>query len=134
MLKIIKKHANAFVLSKKELGKTPIAKHTIRMNKDAVLVKHNAYRCSSKEKEFLEKEIDLLETLDYIERCEATWVMPILMVKKKDTTDLRMCIDYRSLNKKMVIENYPIPRVDDVPALLGKYAIFTKLDIKSRFW
>ena len=93
MLKIIKKHANAFALSKKELGKTPITKHTIRMNKDAVPIKHNAYRCSPKEKEFLEKEIDLLETLSCIERCEATWVMPIIMVKKRDTIDLRMCID-----------------------------------------
>ena len=34
----------------------------------------------------------------------------------------------------MLIENYPIPRVDDVLALLGKYSIFTKLDIKSGFW
>ena len=88
MLKIIKKNANAFALSKKELGKTPIAKHIIRMNKDAVLVKHNAYRCSPKEKEFLEKEIDLLETLGCIERCEATWVMPLIMVKKKDPLTL----------------------------------------------
>ena len=103
------------------------------MNKDAVSVKHNAYRCSPKEKEFLEKEIYLLKTLGCIERCEATWVMPIIMVKKKDTIDLRMCIDYRSLNKEMVIDNYPIPKVHDVLALLGN-AIFTKLDIKSGFW
>ena len=45
-----------------------------------------------------------------------------------------MCIDYRSLNMEMVIENYPIPRIDDVLALLGKYAIFTKLDIKFGYW
>ena len=45
-----------------------------------------------------------------------------------------MCIDYRALNKEILIENYPIPRVDDVLALLGKFRIFTKLDIKSGFW
>ena len=60
--------------------------------------------------------------------------MPVIMVKKKDTTDLRMCIDYRSLNKEMIIENYPFPRVEDILTLLGKYSIFTKLDIKSGFW
>ena len=60
--------------------------------------------------------------------------MPVIMVKKKDTTDLRMCIDYRALNKEMIVENYPIPRVDDVLSLLGKYSIFSKLDIKSGFW
>ena len=52
------------------------------MKKDATPVRHNAYRCSPKEKEFLEKEIELLLSLGCIERCEATWVMPIIMVKK----------------------------------------------------
>ena len=56
------------------------------------------------------------------------------MVKKKDTTELRMCIDYRDLNKNMIVENYPIPRIDYILSLLGKYKLFSKLDIKSGFW
>ena len=76
----------------------------------------------------------MLENLGCIERCEATWVMPVIMVKKKDTTDLRMCIDYRSLNKFMIVENYPIPRIDDILATLGKGRYFSKLDLKSGFW
>ena len=58
------------------------------------------------------KEIEMLHKLGCIERCEATWVMPVIMVKKKDTIDLRMCIDFRSLNKDMIVENYPILRID----------------------
>ena len=77
-------------------------------------IKHNAYRPSPLEHDYMEKEILMLQNLGCIERCEATWVMPIIMVKKKDTIDLRMCIDYRSLNKEMLIENYPIPRIDDI--------------------
>ena len=76
----------------------------------------------------------MLESLGCIERCEATWVMPVIMVKKKDTTDLRMCIDYRSLNKNMIVENYPIPRIDDILTILGKGIYFSKLDLKSGFW
>ena len=97
-------------------------------------VRHGAYRCSPKEHDFMGNELEMLLTLGCIERCEATWVMPVIMVKKKDTTDLRMCIDFRSLNKDMLIENYPIPRIDYILALLGKGRIFTKLDIKSGFW
>ena len=82
----------------------------------------------------MEKEIEMLLSLGCIERCEATWVMPVIMVKKKGTTDLRMCIDFRSLNKDMIFVNYPIPRVDYVLTILGKGKIFTKLDIKSGFW
>ena len=32
----------------------------------------------------------MLESLGCIERCEATWAIPVIMVKKKDTFDLRM--------------------------------------------
>ena len=101
---------------------------------NAVPIRHNPYRLSPKEHEFMEKELKMLEELGCIERCEATWVMPVIMVKKKDTSDLHMCIDFRALNKSMVIENYPIPRTDYILSLLGKYKYFSKLDIKSGFW
>ena len=97
-------------------------------------IRHNPYRISPKEDEFLSKEIEVLTNLGCIERCEATWVMPVIMVKKKDTTDLRMCIDFRSLNKEMIVENYPIPRIDYVLNKLGKGVWFTKIDLKSGFW
>ena len=101
---------------------------------NAILVRHNPYYLSPKEDEFMEKELKMLEELGCIERCEATWVMLVIMVKKKDTFNLRMCIDFRALNKSMVIENYPIPRIDYILILLDKYKYFSKLDIKSSFW
>ena len=75
----------------------------------------------------------MLLNLGCIERCEATWVMLVIMVKKKDTIELRMYIDFRSLNKVMIIENYPIPRIDYVLNILGKGKYFTKIDLKSGF-
>ena len=38
---------------------------------------------------------------------------PVLLVKKKDGT-LRLCIDYRQLNRVTVKNKYPLPRVDDI--------------------
>ena len=41
------------------------------------------------------------------------WGAPVLFVKKKDGT-MRMCIDYRQLNKVTVKNKYPLPRIDDL--------------------
>lgn len=95
MKKLLKECHSIFALSKKELGKTPLAKHNIYMKPDVVPVRSGAYRCSPKEYEFMEREVDLLLQLKCIERCETTWALPVIMVKKKDTEELRMCIDFR---------------------------------------
>ena len=92
------------------------------------------YKYSPKEFSFMEKECNMLETLGCIERAQLTWAMPVIMVKKANTTDLRMCIDFRPLNRVMEIENYPIPRIDEILSILGTGKYFTKLDIKSGFW
>ena len=41
------------------------------------------------------------------------WGAPVLFVKKKDGS-LRMCIDYRQLNKVTIKNNYPLPGIDDL--------------------
>ena len=64
--------------------------------------------------EYLKKEIDTLLSLDCIEECTTEWASPVIFVKKKDTKDLRICIDFRKLNQVMVPEIYPIPRIDDI--------------------
>ena len=37
----------------------------------------------------------------------------MLFVKKKDGT-LRLCVNYRQLNKMTVKNKYPLPRIDDL--------------------
>ena len=41
------------------------------------------------------------------------WGAPMLFVKKKDGT-LRLCVDYRQLNKMTVKNKYLLPRIDDL--------------------
>ena len=55
---------------------------------------------------------DLLEK-KYIRLSVSPWGAPILFVKKKDGT-LRLCIDYRQLNKVSVKNKYPFPRIDNL--------------------
>ena len=56
----------------------------------------------------------------------------MLLVKKKDGK-LRLCVDYRELNKLKVKNKYPLPRIDDLLDQLGEAKVFSKIDLRSRY-
>ena len=59
--------------------------------------------------------MQLYEILEnkYINPNVPLWGAPILFVKNKDGT-MRLCIDYRQLNKVKIKNKYPFPRIDDL--------------------
>ena len=65
--------------------------------------------------ELQELRVQLQELLDkgFIRPSASPWGAPILFSKKKDKT-LRLCIDYRQLNKIMIKNRYPLLRIGDL--------------------
>jgi transposase InsO family protein len=57
---------------------------------------------------------------------------PVLFVKKKNG-DLRLCVDYRALNKLTIKNNYPLPRIDDCFDRLAGMKYFSKIDFTSGY-
>ncbi|GJT57280.1 putative reverse transcriptase domain-containing protein [Tanacetum coccineum] len=76
----------------------------------------------------------LQELLDkgFIRPSSSPWGAPILFVKKKDGS-MRMCIDYRELNKVTVKNVYPLPRIDDLFHQIQGARWFSKIDLRSGY-
>jgi hypothetical protein len=60
------------------------------------------------------------------------WGALVLFLKNKDGT-LRLCIDYRQLNKVTIKNKYPLPRIDDLFDQLGGASIFSNIDLRSGY-
>ena len=71
------------------------------------------YRMAPAEMRELQTQLEKLRAQGFIRQSHSPWGAPVLFVKKKDGS-LRMCIDYRELNKVTIRNRYPLPRIDDL--------------------
>jgi len=106
--------------------------HAIPVQQDAQPQFRPMYRLSPLELEEVKKQITNLLELGFIEPSCSPWGAPILFVAKKDGT-LRMCVDYRQLNKVTVKNRYPLPRIDDLFDSLQGASVFSSIDLQQGY-
>lgn len=63
----------------------------------------------------------------FIRESRSAYSSPVVCVRKKDGT-LRLCVDYRELNRKTIPDRHPIPRIQETLDSLGGNAWFSVLD------
>nr|GEZ19398.1 hypothetical protein [Tanacetum cinerariifolium] len=79
----------------------------------ALLVVKSPYRLAPSEMQELSNQLKELQEKGFIRPSYSPWGAPVLFVKKKDGA-LRMCIDYKELNKLTIKNRYPLLRIDDL--------------------
>ncbi|KAJ9535649.1 LOW QUALITY PROTEIN: hypothetical protein OSB04_un001198 [Centaurea solstitialis] len=99
-------------------GATPVAKAPYRL-------------APSEVREMMTQIQDLLDK-GFVRPSSSPWGAPVLFVKKKYGS-LRMCIDYRELNKRTIKNKYPLPRIDDLFDQLQGASYFSKIDLRSGY-
>nr|GFB41033.1 putative reverse transcriptase domain-containing protein [Tanacetum cinerariifolium] len=82
-------------------------------------------------KELKDQLQELLER-GFIRPSMLPWGASVLFVKKKDGS-MRLCIDYRKLNKITIRNRYPLPRIDDLFDQLQGAMHFSKIDLRSGY-
>ena len=86
------------------------------------------YRMAPLELKDLRKQLDQLLNIGFIRLSTSPWGAPVLFVKKHNET-LRLCTDYRRLNRVTVKNKYPLPRIDDLFDQLRGSKYYTKIDL-----
>ncbi|GAB2285939.1 hypothetical protein Dimus_039735 [Dionaea muscipula] len=90
------------------------------------------YRFAPAELRELKTQLDDLLSKGFIRTSTSPWGAPALFAKKKDGS-LRLCIDYRKLNRVTVKNKYPLPRIDDLFDQLRGARCFSKIDLRSGY-
>eukprot|EP00253_Pinus_taeda_P032040 PITA_32040 len=106
--------------------------HTIELEQGIQAVITTPYRHPKAYRDEIKQAIQELLALRHIRPSMSPFASSVVLVKKKDDT-LKMCIDYRALNKKTLKNRYPIPRIDELMDELRGAWFFSKIDLRSGY-
>ncbi|GBG65742.1 hypothetical protein CBR_g52334 [Chara braunii] len=106
--------------------------HSIQLVPDYHVHHQAPYRLSIPEATELKRQLEELLRLGFIKPSNSPWGAPVLFARKADGT-LRLCIDYRGLNRYTVKNSYPMPRSDELFDRLAGNRFFTKIDLRSGY-
>jgi hypothetical protein len=91
------------------------------------------YRMIHEELKELKVQVEELLTKSYIRPNKSPYGALVLFIHKKDGT-LRMCVDYKTLNKATVKNRYPLPRIDDLFDHLSKAKVLSRIDLRLGYY
>ena len=90
------------------------------------------YRMNATQLAELKQQLQELEACGFIRPSQSPYGAPVIFVAKKDGT-LRMCMDYRSLNKITIKKKYPLPLISDLLDQLQGARYFSRIDLRSGY-
>ena len=82
----------------------------------------------------VEAELQRLQTLKVITPVTYTaWAVPIVPVVEADGS-IRICGNYKvTINRALILDTYPLPRVEDLFSALSGGTVFSKLDLSHAY-
>lgn len=101
--------------------------------KDDIPVALRPRRVSPKEQQEIDEQMNEWLEEGIIRVSFSEYASPLVLVRKKDGK-LRICVDYRLLNKKILKDEYPLPIIDDHVDKLAGARVFSALDLKNGFF
>ena len=114
-------------------GKAQVESFSIKLEQDALPSSRPPYQVPIHLREEVSLEIDKLLHLNIIEPSNSVdWCAPIIPVRKPDKS-IRLCVDYRELNKVTPLDRHMIPTLPDILDRVGHATVLSKIDLTSGF-
>lgn len=104
--------------------------------KDTEQVYTRNYRQPRSDREEINGQVQQLFDDDLIELSTSNFNSPIFLVPKKSvdgTPKSRLVVDYKKLNRKIIPDKFPLPRIEDIFDNSGKSKYFSVMDLKSGY-
>lgn len=132
---LITKYTDIFSLPDEPVTTNNFYEQTINLN-DPVPTYIPNYKTIHSQSNEIQSQVNKMLKDNIIEPSVSSYNSPILLVPKKSTDDKkkwRLVIDFRQLNKKILSDKFPLPRIDSILDQLGRAKYFSTLDLMSGF-
>ena len=112
--KLIDKHYSIFAKDKFDIGRVKNYEAQIKLREEKYVSK-KPYRTSVPDCKEIESQIARLLENGLIEESSSPFASPVtLMFKREDGPKSRLCIEFRELNKLVIPEAQPFPKIKDI--------------------
>ena len=109
---LLMSHRDIFSTSDTDIGNCTIIKHRIDLL-DPTPFKQRHRRIPPAMIEEVRSHLEQLLSCGIIRPSKSPWASPVVLVRKK-SGKLRLCIDYRMLNDRTIKDSYALPRIDEI--------------------
>lgn len=118
-----------------EVGNLPVT-YSMKVDPNVTPVVNPPRRVPAAMQKRVKLELERMQALGVIEPVDepTEWVSNMVATHKKETDDVRICIDPKSLNKALMRPHHPMRTVEEVAAQMSGATVFSVLDAKSSFW
>ena len=114
-------------------GEAQVTPFKIKLQDDAATSSRPPYQVPIHLRGEVNKEINKLMELKIIEPSQSVdWCAPIVPVRKPDKS-IRLCIDYREINKVTPLDRHMIPTLPEILDKIGRATVISKVDLTSGF-
>ena len=128
---LVREYTDIFAWDDMDVGYTEVVRHKIVLTDPTPCAQPYRRIPQSVLGEVKEHLEDLLQR-GVIQPSSSSYAAPIVLVRKK-SGELRMCVDYRRLNSITRRDMFPLPRIDECLDAIGGASLFSTLDLASGY-